>query len=492
MGEHGSVSAERLGGLPFTVLSAAVFVAGLMLIPSVSEGIVHVWSIPWVPALGVELAFRIDGLSLLFILMISGSGAAIGLYAGAYMAGSPLLGRFFLYLVIFELSMLGVVAADDLIVLFVFWEMTTLSSFLLIGFEHARENARRNAWQALLVTGLGGLAFLAGIILLTRVTGSARVGEVVLAGATLREHALYLPILALVLLGAFTKSAQFPFHFWLPCAMAAPTPVSAYLHSATMVKAGIYLLARFHPALGGTPEWTWSLTIVGAVTAVWASLLAITQRDMKLALAYTTLMGLGVLVMFLGDGAPVAVTAAMTFLLVHALYKCTLFLVAGAIDHETGTRDLARLGGLARSMPATALAAGLAALSMAGFPPFLGFIGKELKYEGALSVASEPVLVATAAVTANALMVAAAGLLVLGPFWRRGGDAPAAGETSWRMWLPPLVMALAGLAFGLVPELVSATLLRPAAQAVRRSGAGSGASAWATSAGRAPSIRAWP
>ena len=214
----------------------------------------------------------------------------------------------------------------------------------------------------------------------------------------MRADPLYLAILILVLCGAFTKSAQVPFHFWLPNAMAAPTPVSAYLHSATMVKAGIYLLARLHPTLGSTDVWIWTLTLFGAVTAVTASVLALRQTDLKLVLAYTTVMALGTLTMFLGSGAAVGIAAAMTFLIVHSLYKCALFLVVGNIDHATGSRDSETLGGLARAMPLTALAAAVAALSMAGFPPFLGFIGKELKYEGALAVASEPVFVAAAAV----------------------------------------------------------------------------------------------
>ena len=270
-----------------------------------------------------------------------------------------------------------------------------------------------------------------------------------------------------MLLGAFTKSAQVPFHFWLPNAMAAPTPVSAYLHSATMVKAGIYLLARMHPALGGTEAWFWSLTVFGAVTAVVASLLALRQTDLKQALAYTTLMALGTLTMFLGAEASVAVAAAVTFLIVHSFYKAALFLVVGIIDHGTGTREAAGLRGLAGAMPVTALAAAAAGLSMAGFPPFLGFIGKELKYEGALAIASEPLLVAGAAVFANALMVAVAGIVALRPFLgerlatpRRPREAPL------RMWIGPLLLAGLGLTFGLVPSLISGGLVQPAVTAI--------------------------
>ena len=291
--------------------------------------------------------------------------------------------------------------------------------------------------------------------------------ELVKAGDTIRADPLYAAILMLVLAGAFTKSAQFPFHFWLPNAMAAPTPVSAYLHSATMVKAGIYLLARLHPSLSGTPEWTWTLTIFGAVTAFWASIVALRQTDLKLTLAYTTVMALGTLTMFLGSEASVAIAAAITFLLVHALYKCALFLVVGCLDHETGTREADRLGGLAPAMPITAIAAATAALSMAGFPPFLGFIGKELKYEGALAVASEPVLVAAAAVAANAMMVAVAGIVAVRPFFGRSpGFSRKVHDPPFAMWLGPVALAALGLAFGLVPPTVGQGLVQPAVSAV--------------------------
>jgi multicomponent Na+:H+ antiporter subunit A len=378
-----------------------------------------------------------------------------------------LTGRFFLYLLLFQASMLGLVLADNIITLFVFWELTTVTSYFLIGFDHASEQARRKAWQALLVTGIGGLALLAGFLLLAAAGGSMELSELVKAGDEIRSHALYPAILVLVLLGAFTKSAQLPFHFWLPNAMAAPTPVSAYLHSATMVKAGIYLLARLHPALAGTPEWIWTLTIVGAVTALWASVVALRQTDLKLALAYTTVMALGTLTMFLGSEARIAIAAAITFLLVHALYKCALFLVVGCIDHGTGTREADRLGGLARAMPITTVAAAAAALSMAGFPPFLGFIGKELKYEGALAVASEPMFVAAAAVIANAMMVAVAGIVAVRPFFGPAvATAGKAHEAPLRMWLGPLVLAFLGLVFGLVPPYIGEALIQPAVSAV--------------------------
>ncbi|SEA67127.1 hydrogen gas-evolving membrane-bound hydrogenase subunit E [Rubrimonas cliftonensis] len=423
-------------------------------------------SYDWVPSLGVSLAFRLDGLSLLFAVLISGFGAVISLYALSYLRGHPQLVRFFLYLGLFMAGMLGLVLADDVIALFVFWEATTISSFLLVGFDHGAAKARRSAWQALLVTGAGGLALLAGLVILAIAAGTTRLSEIS-AMSGLTEHALYPVILALVLIGAFTKSAQIPFHFWLPNAMAAPTPVSAYLHSATMVKAGVYLLARLHPALSGTDGWTASLSFAGGATMLVTAFLALRQSDLKTALAYTSLMALGALVMFLGATATVAIAAAMTLLVVHALYKASLFMVVGAIDHQTGTREIARLGGLWRLMPMTSIAAVLAAGSMAGFPPFLGFIGKELKYEGALAVAEEPALLAASAMVANALMVALALTITLRVVFGQPGETPVKPrEAGPMLWAPPLLLALFGLAFGIAPDLVGSNLIQPAVTAI--------------------------
>ena len=382
-------------------------------LPAIAAGDVLRVAYDWVPSLGISLSFLVDGLSLTFALLITGIGAVVALYSSVTLAGHVHFGRFVFYLLFFMFAMLGLVLADNLITLFVFWELTSVASYLLIGFNHASAKSRRSALQALLVTGGGGLALLAGFILLGSAAGSYELSEIIAMGDAIRDHALYLPIFILILAGAFTKSAQVPFHFWLPNAMAAPTPVSAYLHSATMVKAGIYLLARVHPTLSGTEVWLWTLTLFGAATAVFASVLALRQTDLKLALAYTTLMALGTLTMFLGAGVTIAIAAAVTFLIVHSFYKAALFLVVGIIDYRAGTRETAELGGLARAMPITAVIAAAAALSMAGFPPFLGFIGKELKYEGALAVASEPLFVAGAAVLANA-----------SPWWRSPGSWP--------------------------------------------------------------------
>jgi multicomponent Na+:H+ antiporter subunit A len=451
-----------LTGVVPVLFAGALFVYFASLVPTIAAAEMIRVTIPWIPSLGIELAFLVDGLSLTFSLLISGIGTLVLLYSNTYLAGHPQYARFALFLTAFMVSMLGLVLADDLILLFVFWELTTLTSYMLIGFSHETEKSRRNALQALFVTGAGGLAFLAGLILLAAASGTTSISGIIAQGGALKEHAMYLPILILLLAGTFTKSAQVPFHFWLPNAMAAPTPVSAFLHSATMVKAGVYVMARMHPAMSGTDVWLWTLTILGAVTAVFASLLALRQTDLKLALAYTTLMALGTLTLFLGQESGYAMTAFATFLIVHSLYKASLFLVVGCIDLSTGTRETDQLGGLGRLMPITAAAAALAALSMAGFPPFLGFIGKELKYAGAIAVASEPLFVAGAALLSNALMFAVAGVVAFRPFWQ--GSVPSTqspSEAPWQMWAGPIILASLGAIFGIYPDLLQVALINP-------------------------------
>lgn len=446
------------------VLSAAGFAAFFgMQIPSVSTGVSLQFSSEWIPRLGVSLAFRIDGLSLLFSLLISVIGVLVVIYSYGYFKKHPDHARLQWLLLAFMLSMLGLVNADNIIVLFVFWELTTITSFLLVGFDHESRKARDSALQALLVTGGGGLALLVGLIMLGNVSGSFNLSEIIANGPGVAGHPQYPVILALVLIGAFTKSAQFPFHFWLPNAMAAPSPVSAYLHSATMVKAGIYLMMRLQPSLGSTDMWFYTLTIAGAITAVWASLMALRQTDMKVMLAWTTVMALGTLTMFLGSDLRIASLAAVTFLLVHAFYKCALFLIVGNVDKSTGTREIGKLGGLIRSMPISSIVAIAACLSMAGFPPFLGFIGKELKYEGALAIADEPWLIVIAAVAANAMMVGIALTFAFRVFL--GGQAAttrAPREVSVLMWSGPLLLAVAGLLTGIFPELLASSLISPA------------------------------
>ena len=468
MGEVTGKRETGVAGLGPVALALGLFVWFLTLVPAVAEGqaLRLVWE--WVPSLGVSLSFLVDGLSLTFALLISAIGALVFLYSATYLGGHPQFRRFALFLTLFMLSMLGLVLADNLIALFVFWELTTITSYLLIGFGHETAKGRRSALQALFVTGAGALALLAGFILLGMAAGSFELSVILAQADAVKAHAMYLPILILILAGTFTKSAQFPFHFWLPNAMAAPTPVSAFLHSATMVKAGVYLMARLHPAMSGTDAWFWALTVAGGVTAVFASVLALRQTDLKQALAYTTLMALGTLTLFLGQTSGYAMTAFATFLVVHSLYKAALFLVVGCIDHATGTREAGVLGGLARAMPVTAVAAALAALSMAGFPPFLGFIGKELKYAGALAVGAEPALIVAALVLANALMLAVAGVVAFRPFWRPpGGPLPQEPhEAHWTMLAGPVVLAVLGVVLGLFPGLIQTTLINPTVAAL--------------------------
>jgi multicomponent Na+:H+ antiporter subunit A len=413
----------------------------------------------WAPTLGLRVGLYVDGLSLLMILLVAGIGALVLVYGGGYLKGDGRLGRFYAQVLLFMGAMLGVAAAGDLISLFVFWELTSVASFLLIGFNHADAGARSAARQALLVTGAGGLALLAG--------GSFEIAQLAGAAAAIRSHGHYGAILLLVVLGAATKSAQAPFHFWLPGAMAAPTPVSAYLHSATMVKAGVYLLARLAPVLGGTAEWHYLLTLLGVTTMLLGALMALGQTDLKRLLAYSTVSMLGLLVLLLGLDTKMAVEAALVILVVHSLYKGALFMVAGAVDHETGTRNVQDLGGLIRCMPVTAFAAGLAALSMSGFPPLLGYIGKELLYEAKLQVPGVGWLILGAGVLANALNVAVALTVGIRPFLGRPGRQPAAvHEAPPALLTGPALMAVLGLVFGLVPGVLAGPVIAPAAAAV--------------------------
>ena len=467
MAEHSDPNApwKTPAGMATTAITALLFLFFLRYLPTVAAGEPVRWVIPWIPSLDVNLSFWIDGLSLMFALLITGIGAMVMLYAARYLAGHPQYNRFALYLFSFMLSMLGLVLADNVIALFVFWELTTFTSYLLIGFSHTDPKSRRNALQALLLTAAGGLALLAGFIMIGVTQGTFELSEINAAGS-LEGQPFYMLILILVLLGAFTKSAQVPFHFWLPNAMAAPTPVSAYLHSATMVKGGVYLLARMHPSLSGSDAWIWALSVFGAVTAVFASFMALRQTDLKQTLAYTTLMALGTLTMFLAGSTGYAITAAMTFLLVHSLYKAGLFLMIGVVDHATGTREAGVLGGLSKTMPITGAAAAAAALAMAGIPPFLGFIAKEVAYAGALEMRLWLFIVPMALI-AFALMFAVAGIVAYKPFYGPQGDLPREPhEGPWPMLLGPVTLGVLGLLFGLLPGIGAYYLIEPAVDAV--------------------------
>jgi multicomponent Na+:H+ antiporter subunit A len=436
-------------------------------LPSIAVGNPLTASWEWASSFGLALSFRADGLSALMALLISGIGALVVVFAAGYLGDHPHLGRFYAWLFIFMAAMLGVVLADHLLLVFVFWELTSLSSFMLIGFEHDQAAARAAALQALLVTGAGGLALLAGLVLLGQMSGATSFSALLAGDKLLTSDPLYVPALLLILLGAFTKSAQFPFHFWLPNAMAAPTPISAYLHSATMVKAGIYLLARLVPLLGGTSLWTVAVGGVGAVTMLLGAVLVFSQTDLKRILAYSTINMLGALVLLIGLGTPHALEAAAVLLLAHALYKCALFLVAGAVDHETGTRDVRRLSGLYRHMPLLAVAAAVAAASMAGLPPLWGFIAKELAYEAAAESGALVLLMTGIGFVAT---VFTAGLVGVGPFWGRGQpaqvQAPHVHHMPVALWLPPALLAGLSLLAGLLPNVAGTWLAGPAAAAM--------------------------
>lgn len=419
----------------------------------VAQGETFVAAREWAPSYGINFSFYVDGLSNLFALLISGIGTFIILYAGGYLKGHPQQGRFFSFLFLFMGAMLGLVLGNNLITLFIFWELTSITSFLLIGFDHLRAASRRAAIQALVVTGGGGLALLAGFILIIATTGEIEMSVLLQNPDILRENAHYLPIFLLVLGGAFTKSAQFPFHFWLPNAMEAPTPVSAYLHSATMVKAGVYLLMRMHPLLGDTVLWTTVLPIFGGATLLVGTILAVRQTDLKLMLAYTTVASLGLLVMLVGTSWERALEGAVLYLFAHSLFKGALFMVAGTIDHEAGTRDVTKLGGLRSAMPITFTAACLAALSMSGLPPFIGFIAKEVLYYGTWGLPSAAMALTATAVVGNALMLVIAAAVALKPFMGPKVETPKhAHEGPVLLYAGPVVLSVSGLVSALMTQ----------------------------------------
>lgn len=430
---------------------------GFGLFLAIPEGEVH-WT--WIPEMGLQFALKLDGLSRLFALLITGIGTLVYAYSSYYLSDHPAQNRFFGFITLFMGAMLGLVLSNDLLLLFICWELTSISSFFLIAINHQEATARHSAITALAITGLGGLALLGAVVLFYQLTGSLSISEL---ATTLPHHhdspTLFIAFV-LLLLAAFTKSAQFPFHFWLPGAMAAPTPISTYLHSATMVKAGVYLLLRLSPAMEAYYLWQPVLMAFGGFTMAYAAFHALFKTDMKAVLAYTTVAALGLLVFLTGLGTQLALQAALVFVLVHALYKAALFLITGGVDHAVHSRNLLRLGGLYRALPALALAGALAALLNGGFPPTLGFVGKDLMYEALLH--SDFHLAWLALLIAVKIMLLYAGFQVgIRPFIGPAMDDRDVEAVSPWIWGPPLLLGLLGVLFGLFPKLLQ-PLIAPA------------------------------
>ena len=458
------------------ILSATIplglFVYFTQFIGRISNGEVISQHNSWIPSFNVNLDFTLDGLSLLFSLMITGIGFLVFVYTAAYLKNHKYLDRFYGYLSMFMASMLGLVLSDNLITLFIFWELTSISSFFLIGFNNSNEGSRKSAITALAITGLGGLTLLAGSIFLGAVTGTYSISEMLNSGPEIAESPYYILIVSLFFIAAFTKSAQFPFHFWLPDAMKAPTPVSTYLHSATMVKAGVYLLMRFTPILGNQEFWNTTLIIVGAITMIYSAIHILFRTDLKGILAYSTISALGIMVFMIGQGTRDALLATALFIIVHALYKATLFLVTGIIDLQTGTRDVTVLKGLRKVLLPVAIAGFLAAFSSAGIPPSLGFLGKELIYEGTLQVGGTTVLLMVLIVITKILLFYAGFVAGVKPF---AGKLPEAYEKvkmpSPLLWVAPVILALAGILFGIFPGILDSSLLTPVVNSMGVDGA---------------------
>ena len=443
-------------GITFTV-SLAAFIGLLTNLPAVIAGDVVMARIDWMPALGLNFTLMLDGLGFFFALLIIGIGLLIIAYARNYLSRDDNMGQFFTYLLLFQGAMVGIVMSDNILLLLVFWELTSLSSFLLIGFWKHLPEGRQGARMALTVTGMGGLAMLAGMLILGQIVGSYDLSVILQNRDLIQADPLYVVALVLILLGCFTKSAQFPFHFWLPHAMAAPTPVSAYLHSATMVKAGIFLMARMWPVLAGTPEWFVIVTTTGLITMVLGAVIALFKHDLKALLAFSTVSHLGLITMLLGTGTAFGAMAAVFHILNHATFKAALFMSAGIIDHETHTRDIRRLGGLRHLMPVTFVIATLAALSMAGIPFLNGFLSKEMMLEEANHTVlfNLPWLVPALA-TFGSLFSAAycfrlIGHVFLGPV---RDDYPAKPhDPGAGLWLPPAILVVLVVAIGVAPFL---------------------------------------
>ncbi|WKA58183.1 Na+/H+ antiporter subunit A [Planococcus shenhongbingii] len=486
---------RRLGpvdiGWLVLVIPFVLFVIFAMQIPVISAGDTVTATLNWIPSLGINFTIYLDGLSLILALLITGMGTLVILYSIYYLSPADSLPHFYAYLLLFMGAMLGVVLSDNLLVLYVFWELTSISSFLLIAFWFHRKNSRYGAQKSLLITVFGGFGMLAGFLMLHTMTGTFSVREIVSTIGQYSDHALFYPAMFLVLLGAFTKSAQFPFHIWLPDAMEAPTPVSAYLHSATMVKAGIYLVARFTPIFGGTSAWFWTVTLVGLITLFWGSFCAVRQTDLKALLAYSTVSQLGLIMSLFGMGSAaihfgdgnegalygLASFAALFHLVNHSTFKGALFMVVGIVDHQVGTRDIRRLGGLMAFLPITFTFAVIGSFSMAGLPLFNGFLSKEMFFTASLNAVSLPIfsadtwgwIIPVVAWTASALTFVYCMIIVFKTFFGKHkpeklDKRPA--EPSIGMLIPPAILSLLIVGLFFFPNLLGDHLLRPALNGV--------------------------
>lgn len=461
-------TSKRLGkwaGWIYAIVPLYGVISFLSVLPEVDQGFEFTESYSWLPQYGINFSIYVDGLSVFFSMLVLGIGALILIYAAYYAKAYPRKEIFMGHLILFMAAMFGVVVAGNLLTLFLFWELTAIFSYLLIGFDHEKYEARWGALQALLITGLGGQALLAGFVLMGITYQNHEFTAIFNNPELLKSSSVYLPVLILVCIGAFTKSAQFPFHFWLPDAMVAPTPVSAYLHSATMVKAGIFLLLRFNLVLGGTESWHYILTIFGVTTMFLGAWSSITQTDIKRVLAYATISALGTLVLLVGTDTEYAINAAIIFILVHALYKGSLFMLAGIIQKQTGTREIPKLGGLFKYMPFIGLVMSLALVSMAGVPPMLGFISKELVYEAKVHAPSAYGFILSAGIFANVVMVFLSLRLFLDIFTGKKGDYSSNPKRpGLSMVLGPFFLVMMSLILGLFPETFANALT---AQAIK-------------------------
>ena len=485
-----------------------LFILLARLIPSVASGQTFTDTYQWIPTLDINFTTYLDGLSMIFGLLITGVGSLVILYSIFYLSTKESLQHFYVYLLLFMGAMLGVVFSDNLMVLYVFWELTSVSSFLLIAFWNHRKGSRLGAQKAMLITVSGGVAMLVGFIMLHTMTGTFSIREIISSIGGFTDHALFMPAMILVLLGAFTKSAQFPFHIWLPDAMEAPTPVSAYLHSATMVKAGIYLVARFTPVFGGDQVWFWTVSIVGMITLFWGSFNAVKQTDLKALLAYSTISQLGLIMSLLGLGSVAlhigystesviytqATFAALFHMINHSTFKGALFMVVGIVDHGLGTRDIRRLGGLMALMPFTFTVAVIGSLSMAGLPPFNGFLSKEMFFAATVQISNAdvfslqtfgivfPIVAWVASVFTFIYCMIFIFKTFLGPAQPEKLDKPIH-EAPIGMLISPLILAAFVVGIFFFPNLLGNYILRPAMSSIYPT--------FGDAANLTPSISAW-